>query len=388
MDVATSSLKPVLAVEPVIQVDVKPAPRPAPIELTIVVPTFNESANVAALVEKLEKALVGIEWEVVFVDDDSPDQTAETVSKVAQGNKRVRRILRIGRRGLSSATIEGMLSSSAPFVAVMDGDLQHDETVLPEMLRQVRDTDADAAVGTRYATGGSFGEWTGERQEMSKFATKLCKMVAGVELSDPMSGFFLLRRTSFLKVVRNLSGLGFKILLDIVTTGPEKMKVVEVPFTFRTREAGESKLDSLVIWEFLMLLADKKIGRYVPVRFLSFAAIGGIGVVVHFAILTTLFELMKVEFAWSQGVAAIVAMVSNYALNNVITYRDRRKKGWRWVSGLVSFMLVCSLGAFANVGIANYMYAGETNWALAALLGIIVGAVWNYAVTSIYTWKK
>lgn len=386
MEVATSSLKPVLAVEPVIQVEVRPTPKPAPLELTIVVPTFNESANVAALVEKLEKALVGIEWEVVFVDDDSPDQTAEIVSKVAQNNKRVRRILRIGRRGLSSATIEGMLSSSAPFVAVMDGDLQHDENALPEMLKQIRESDADAAVGTRYATGGSFGEWTGERQEMSKFATKLCKMVAGVELSDPMSGFFMLRRTTLLKVVRKLSGIGFKILLDIVTT--DKLKVVEVPFTFRTREAGESKLDSLVIWEFLMLLADKKIGKFIPVRFLSFAAIGGIGVVVHFAILTALFELMKVEFAWSQGAAAIVAMVSNYALNNVITYRDRRKKGWRWVTGLVSFMLVCSLGTFANVGIANYMYAGETNWAVAALLGIIVGAVWNYAVTSIYTWKK
>lgn len=386
METITTSLKQV-PVEPVL-VETRVQPRAqAPIELSIIVPTFNESANVPVLIEKLEKALAGIEWEVVFVDDDSPDQTAEIVAKLAQTNRRVRRILRLGRRGLSTACIEGMLSSHAPFVAVMDGDLQHDEAVLPEMLRQVREG-ADAAVGTRYASGGSFGEWTGERQEMSKFATRLCKIVAGVELSDPMSGFFMLRRASFLNVVRNLSGIGFKILLDIVTSGTEKMKIVEVPFTFRTREAGESKLDSLVIWEFLMLLADKKIGKYIPVRFLSFAAIGGIGVVVHFAILTTLFELFKVEFAWSQGVAAVVAMISNYALNNIITYRDRRKKGWRWVTGLASFMAVCSLGTFANVGIANYMYAGETNWALAALLGIIVGAVWNYAVTSIYTWKK
>ncbi len=367
------------------------APRPAaaaPLELTIVIPTFNESANVPVLIERLERALEGIEWEAVFVDDDSPDQTAEVVAEQAQKNRRVRRLLRIGRRGLSSACIEGILSSSAPYVAVMDGDLQHDEGVLTTMLARVRDDGADLAYGTRYAAGGSTGAWDSTRESMSRFATQLSKFVAGAELSDPMSGFFMIRRTAFLAVVRKLSGLGFKILLDIVASSPKTLKVVEVPFTFREREAGESKLDTQVLWEFMMLLLDKKFGKYVPVRFLSFAMIGGFGVVVHFAVLTLLFQALGVSFAWSQGVAATVAMVSNSALNNVLTYRDRRRKGWGWFVGLASFIAVCSLGALANVGIANYMYEGDTAWALAALVGIIVGAVWNYAVTAVYTWKR
>ena len=359
-----------------------------PIELTIVVPTFTESANGPVLIERLELALAGVEWEVVFVDDDSPDETAEIISQLAQRNRRVRRLLRIGRRGLSTACIEGILSSSAPFVAVMDGDLQHDETVLKTMLSRVREGDADLAVGTRYADGGSIGSWNATRKNMSRFATTLSKVVAGIELSDPMSGFFLMRRQSFNTVVRGLSGLGFKILLDIVASGRNRLKVVETPFTFRERTTGESKLDTQVLWEFLMLLVDKKFGKLVPARFVSFVMIGGFGVLVHFAVLTTLFELMKVDFTWSQAAATTVAMVVNYALNNILTYRDRRKQGWGWVIGLASFMAVCSLGAFANVGIASYMHSGSTNWALAALAGILIGAVWNFAFTDVYTWKR
>jgi dolichol-phosphate mannosyltransferase len=358
------------------------------IALTIVVPTFNESANVGQLVERLDAALPGVAWEVIFVDDDSPDQTAEVASRLAQHDPRVRRLLRIGRRGLASACIEGLLSSSAPHVAVIDGDLQHDETALSEMLVHVRDGGADLAVGTRYAKGGSVGAWNGARHRMSRFATRLSRAVTGVELSDPMSGFFLMRRDAFLSVAHRLSGLGFKILFDIVASAPKPLAIVEVPYTFRERQTGESKLDSLALWEFLMLLLDKAIGRFVPVRFATFAVVGSLGVAVHFAVLTLLFRALSVGFTVSQTTAAAVAMVSNYILNNAFTYRDRRRKGWRWLSGLASFMIACSLGAFANVGIASYLYSGQTKWPVAALMGILVGAVWNYAVTSVYTWKR
>lgn len=359
-----------------------------PIELTIVVPTFNEAGNVRALVDRLSVALANIEWEVVFVDDDSPDLTAELVSSIAQKNSRVRRIQRVGRRGLSTACIEGIMSSSAPFVAVMDGDLQHDETILPTMLGAVRDGGGDLAVGSRYVQGGSMGQWDEKRQGMSRLATSISRLLTGVELSDPMSGFFLMRREAFNLVVRNLSGLGFKILLDIAATGRGRLKIVETPYTFRERLVGESKLDSQALWEFLMLLLDKKFGRYVPVRFLSFAMIGGSGVVVHFAVLTALLEISKLPFLWSQLSATIAAMISNYALNNIITYRDRRRTGWGWWTGLISFMIACSVGALANIGIANYLYSDRTNWALAAFAGIIAGTVWNYAVTAFYTWKR
>lgn len=365
-----------------------PARMTDPIELTIVVPTFNESGNIQPLVDRLGVALAGIEWEVVFVDDDSPDHTADVVSDIAQSNRRVRRLQRVGRRGLSTACIEGIMSSSAPFVAVMDGDLQHDEAILPAMLGAVKDRRGDLAVGSRYAQGGSMGQWDEKRQGMSKLATQISKLLTGVELSDPMSGYFLMRREAFNLVVRDLSGLGFKILLDIAATGKGRLKVVEIPYTFRERTIGESKLDSQALWEFLMLLLDKRFGKFVPVRFVSFAMIGGSGVLVHFAVLSVLLELAKAPFLWSQLSATIAAMVSNYGLNNMITYRDRRRTGWGWYAGLATFMIACSVGAFANIGIANYLYSDRTDWALAALAGIVAGTVWNYAVTAFYTWKR
>lgn len=358
------------------------------IELTIVVPTFNEAGNVRTLVDRLSLALVGVEWEVVFVDDDSPDMTAEVVASIAQHDSRVRRIQRIGRRGLSTACIEGALSSSAPFFAVMDGDLQHDEMILPAMLSAVREGRGDLAVGSRYTQGGSLGQWDEKRQGMSRLATSISRLLTGVELSDPMSGFFMMRRETFNLVVRDLSGLGFKILLDIAAAGKGRLKIVETPYTFRERQVGESKLDSQALWEFLMLLLDKKFGKFVPVRFLSFAMIGGSGVVVHFVVLTALLEVARLPFVWSQVSATVVAMIYNYALNNIITYRDRRRTGWGWYVGLISFMIACSVGALANIGIASYLYSDRTNWALAALAGIAAGTVWNYAVTAFYTWKR
>lgn len=360
----------------------------APLQLTVVVPVFNERDNVAELVRLLDIALAGIAWEVVFVDDDSPDQTADVVAAMGVQDRRIRHIRRIGRRGLSSACIEGILSSSAPYVAVMDGDLQHDETILPQMIDPLIGDRADLVVGSRYAQGGSVGAWSKDREGMSRFATRISRMVTGAALSDPMSGFFMLRRTAFNAISHDLSGLGFKILLDIVTARPRNLRIVEVPFTFRPRMAGESKLDTMVLWEFLMLLLDKSVGKMVPVRFISFAAVGGLGVLVHFAILTALFRGMSVSFFTAQTVATIFAMVSNYALNNIITYRDRCRRGWRWWTGLASFMAICALGGVANVGAANFLFTDKANWAAAAAMGIMVGAVWNYFVTSLYTWKK
>jgi len=352
------------------------------------VPTFNESANVRELLERLQATLGETGWEVVFVDDDSPDATAALVRSIARNDRRVRCVQRVGRRGLSSACIEGMLATAAPFIAVMDADLQHDETILPAMLERLRSGDADLVVGTRYAQGGSTGDWDGKRAGLSRFATRVARLVVRQDVSDPMSGFFMLRREVLEASVRRLSALGFKILLDILASAPGQLRVAEVPFTFRTRFAGQSKLDELVVWEYGMLLADKTIGRYVPVRFISFAAVGGLGVFVHMAVLTVLLKALGLDFAAAQGTATGVAMVFNFALNNVLTYRDSRLAGWAWWRGLGSFMLACSVGALANVGIATYLFASQTTWFLAALAGVLVGAVWNYAVTQLYTWGR
>jgi dolichol-phosphate mannosyltransferase len=357
-------------------------------ELSVIVPTFNEVDNVREVVSRLDRTLQGREWEVIFVDDDSPDGTAARIREVAQLDPRVRCIQRIGRRGLSSACVEGMLSSSSPYLAVIDGDCQHDETILPRMLEVLRSGEADLVVGSRYVSGGGIGRWDASRARMSRFATRLSRAVIKRDLSDPMSGFFAVRRETFEIAVRGLSSVGFKILLDLIASSPGTVRLKEIPYEFRNRHAGVSKLDSQAMWGYLMLLADKLFGDIVPVRFVAFTLVGGVGVLVHFAVLTALFGVMSIPFTIGQAVAAVVAMASNFVLNNALTFRDMRLKGWRWVRGLTSFVLTCSIGAFANVGVASYLFKQHVLWGLSALAGIVVGAVWNYAMTATYTWKS
>lgn len=357
------------------------------IGLSIVVPTYNESQNVKELLRRLEVTLGPSGWEAIFVDDSSPDGTASLIREIARTDLRVRCLERVGRRGLSSACIEGMLASSAPIIAVMDADLQHDEAVLPRMLAEIDHNEADIVIATRYANGGSTGKWNGTRKTMSRLATAVSLAIIRQPVSDPMSGFFMVRRRVIDATVRQLSGLGFKILLDILATARHmSMRIAEVPYGFRERFAGESKLDEGVVWDYGVLLAEKTIGRYVPVRFLSFAAIGGMGVFVHLAILALLLKGVDAEFTAAQTLATILTMVFNFSFNNVLTYRDRRLKGWKWLGGLLSFMAACSLGAMANVGIATYLFEQRAQWFVAAVSGVLVGAVWNYAVTRLYTW--
>lgn len=358
-----------------------------PLSLSIVVPTFNETGNIAELLQRLEKCLGPAGWEVIFVDDDSPDGTARTVRGIAVQDPRVRCLQRIGRRGLSSACIEGILAAAAPAIAVIDADLQHDESILPAMLQKIRQG-ADVVIGTRYADGGSTGEWDESRKSMSLMATRLSRLILKQDVSDPMSGFFMLRRDVLEDNVHRLSAMGFKILLDLLASARAPLKIEEVAYRFRDRHSGESKLDGMVMWEYGMLLADKTLGRFVPVRFLAFSLIGGLGVLVHFSILTLALKGVGVSFSGAQSLATGLSMVFNFALNNALTYRDRRLKGWRWWTGLLSFVAACGIGAVANIGIATYLFENRTEWALAALAGILVGAVWNYAVTQLYTWGK
>jgi dolichol-phosphate mannosyltransferase len=356
-------------------------------DLAVVVPTLNESANVPVLVERLHRVLAGIEWEVVFVDDDSRDGTADVVRSIAQHDPRVRCVQRIGRRGLSSACVEGILATSTPVVAVMDADLQHDETLLPQMYAAFSDAAIDIAVASRYVPGGSMGELTDARVRISGFATRLSRLIVKADIADPMSGFFMLRRQVFNEAVRNVSGQGFKILLDLFASAPRPLRFKEFPFRFRARQFGESKLDSMVAWEYLMLIADKLVGHIVPVRFVLFALIGGLGVFVNLVVLR-LGLGVGLRFTVAEAVGTLAAMVSNFLLNNQLTYRDRRLKRWRLVRGLVTFCIGCSVGAVANVGIAEQIASEGRSWWLAGLAGALIGAVWNYAIASTYTWGR
>ena len=366
-----------------------PARGPArELELSIVVPTFNEVANVRELIKRVEAALRGIAWELIFVDDNSPDETAEEVRSVARRDPRVRCLQRIGRRGLSSACIEGLLASSAPLVAVMDADLQHDEGLLPKMVEAMRDGELDLVVGSRYVAEGSLGDIAERRVTISKFATRLGRLTLRADVADPMSGFFMVRRRVFQGMVGRLSGIGFKILLDLFASSPTPLKFKELPYKFRPRHAGESKLDSQAAWEFGLLLLDKLVGHIVPVRFLAFCLVGGSGVLVHLSVVSVTFQVVELGFVAAQSVATLVAMTSNFILNNLLTYRDRRLRGWRLLRGWITFLMICSIGALANVGVAGYLYRADFYWLWSAIAGIVVGTVWNYAVTSMYTWKE
>lgn len=356
-------------------------------ELAVVVPTLNERDNIPLLVEQLNQVLAGIRWEAIFVDDDSPDGTAEIVRAVARSQPNIRCIQRLGRRGLSSACIEGILASAAPYAAVMDGDLQHDPAVLAEMFEKITCERLDIVVASRHIGSGSVGAWDRSRIMISDWASRLSRLVVRAELTDPMSGFFMIERTAFEGAMRSLSGQGFKVLLDLFASAPRPLAFAEVPLVFRNRIHGESKLDTLVAWEYLMLLLQKLVGPAVPVRFLLFALIGSLGVVTHLLTLWVAVFMFGTLFAAAQGIATVTAMTGNFLLNNLFTYRDRRLRGRRLVTGLLSFYAICGAGAVANVGVAAYLFGTHEAWWLAGMVGAAVSVVWNYAMSSIFTWS-
>lgn len=359
---------------------------PAP-ELTLVIPTFNEVSNVPILVERLRAVLTGIDWEVIFVDDNSPDGTADAIRRIGRSDRRVRCIRRIGRRGLAGACIEGMLASQAPYIAVMDSDLQHDETTLVGMLDKIKAEKLDLVVASRYMEGHTANGFGRLRSKLSAWATGLATRLLGNTLSDPMSGFFVIRRPVFETLAPRLSSQGFKILLDIVSSARGRLRVGEKPYVFRARLHGESKLDAQVALTYVTLLLAKITNDLISVRFLTFCLVGFSGLAVHMATLSAGLWAAGLSFNAAQTVATLVAITSNYVLNNAITYRDQRLRGWRFVFGWVMFAAICSVGALSNIGIADWIYAQNGEWTLAGLAGAAIGVFWNFMVSAIFVWR-
>ena len=362
------------------------APSPTTrLELSVVVPTFNERANVAKLVAKLDDALKGIVWQVIFVDDNSPDGTAAEVKTIGVSDHRVECLHRVGRRGLAGAVIEGIMASAAPFVAVMDGDLQHDETLLPKMLDALRGGETDLAIGSRYVGGpdADASALGATREAGSRFANWLGQKVLQVPLTDPMSGFFMVRRELVEMVAPKLDTAGFKVLFDIVACQDTPPRFVELPYQFRAREAGTSKLDNGVVVQYLGLLTAKLTRDTISPRFLMFAMVGASGVVVH---LTILRSMLSIGFAGAQTLAALGAMTSNYLINNAVTYRDRQRRGMGLITGYLKFCVLCSVPLAANVAVATVVSERGSAWWVAGIAGAIVAAAWNYVTTSKAVW--
>ena len=357
--------------------------------LSVVVPTYREAANVPVLFERLKTALAGLPWEMIVVDDDSPDGTADVAYAIARRDPRLRCIRRVNRLGLAGAVIEGWLASSADFVAVIDGDLQHDEAILPQMYAALVEKRGDLAIGTRVADPNAAGGLSPARQKLSELGAWFFRRVAGASVSDPMSGYFMLPRETVARLAPRLSHEGFKILVDVVLSSGGQLKTVEIPYVFRPRQAGESKLSPLVGIDFLGLVVHHATGGLLPIRFVLFASIGAIGLVVHLLVLSALIAWLGLEdFASGQIAATIAAMASNFILNNEITYRAYRYRGAGMIGGFALFALLCSVGAIANINIASWLIQRESVWWVAGLAGALVGVVWNYAASNTFVWRR
>jgi len=361
---------------------------PTALECAVIIPTLNEHDNIPVMVAALETALAGRAYEVIFVDDWSTDGTPSAVEDVAARYPNVRLIRRFGRRGLSTAVVEGAMATMAPIIAVIDADMQHDEALLPKLIDAITIGDADIAIGSRYVAEGSIGDWDAQRAKGSRLATLLSQNILKTPVSDPMSGFFVVRKAAVIDALPHLSNMGFKILLDVLVSCPAPLKVVELPYQFRNRNAGESKLDSTVAVDFLMMLLDKKFGRIISPRLLMFAAVGGMGLIVHLTVLRAGLAVPGVSFSIAQSAAVLCAIAFNFTLNNVLTYRDRRLRGSALLWGLFSFYAVCGLGAIANVGVGSLVFTSKSSWLVAGVAGAIVGSVWNFAASSFVTWRK
>jgi dolichol-phosphate mannosyltransferase len=352
-------------------------------ELTVVVPAYRERDNIPALLVAFDRALAGLDWETIVVVDDAFDGTEDVVRQYAQQDRRVRCVHRIGRRGLASACIEGMLASSAPYLAVIDADLQHDETLVPRLLEAAKEG-ADVAVASRYMEGGSTGDLGADRVRVSRLASRLSRVLCK-GLTDPMSGFFVVRRSFLERVVRQLYGRGFKILLDLIAAARGQVLIRELPYRMRSRQHGESKLGARVIAEFFMLILYHLTGRLLPARFFLFSAVGVTGLGVHLAVLMLVFRLTD-AFLVSQALATWAAMTSNFFLNNIFTYGDQRLRGPRLWRGLLAFYAACGVGALINIALAEWLYLKSVPYWIAGMSGAVVAALWNFFTTASFTW--
>ncbi|MCE7797916.1 glycosyltransferase family 2 protein [Sphingobium sufflavum] len=356
------------------------------LELAVIVPVLNEVGNIRKMVDALGETLGAINWEVIFVDDGSTDGTIAEIDTLALCHRHVRAIKRYNRKGLASAVVDGAMSTAAPVVAVIDGDMQHDERHLPAMYRAIAEDRSDMVIGTRYSGGGTADGFSATRLRGSLAVTRFTNVIMRTRCSDPMSGFFAIRRDRLVEVQPRLSGIGFKIMLDILVSSRQGFRVTEQPYDFRSRQSGDSKMSAKVLIDLFVFFIDKTAGRILPTRLILFLMVGTLGVLVHLAVLRAVLGLGH-AFPVAQTMAVLVAIAFNFALNNMVTYASQRLRGWAMVKGLLSFYLVCGTGALANIGVGSLMFNSHSTWWLAGIAGGATGAIWNYAASSLLTWR-
>jgi dolichol-phosphate mannosyltransferase len=364
------------------------------VRLSVILPTYNEAQNLPILVPRLAELLRDVRHEIIVVDDDSPDGTWRVAEELGDRFDEVRVVRRIGRRGLASAVIEGFLAAKGAVLVAADADGQHDLRLVTDLLAAV-DGGAGLALASRYVPGGSVGAWDERRHALSRFATRLAQRLCRVPVADPMSGFFAVSRPTFRAALPQLNPVGFKILLDLLVHLPPGTTVREIPLRFGSRVHGESKLSRLVQLEFLEYVYDVTLGRRIPLTLVKYCVVGGLGVIVNAAaflvasaLLGPVAQTTLRGFSIAVLVATETAIVFNFALNNAWTFSLARLSGRRLFAGFLRYNAACALGALANFAVSGFLFSRGWLGIVAALAGALVGAIWNYAMSRLVTWKQ
>jgi dolichol-phosphate mannosyltransferase len=353
--------------------------------VSIIVPTYNEAKNVAALYAGLANALRDISWELVLVDDNSPDGTAEIARDLARQHDNVRCIQRIQERGLCSAVQWGVQAAHGDVVVVMDGDLQHDPGLIPRMIEELG-KGQDIVSGSRFLSSSRAEGLPSElRNNLSVYGNRLINLYLRMRLTDPLTGFFATTRALFLQSIPRMQADGFKVFFDLIYYN-RKAAIKELPLDFRARQHGSSKLQLYVIWLLLCDMISKLSRGLAPPRLVSFVGVGLIGSSVHFSVLYASLSAGAV-FWVSQAIATVMAMIFNFTLNNILTYTDHRLVGSSFYKGLLLYSFIASFGIVANVSTAQLTYElFQFHTFLAACMGILIDIVWRFVISNRLIW--
>jgi len=356
-------------------------------DLSVILPTYNEKENIILILDKIRKVLKDVSYQIIVVDDNSPDGTWEIAQHYAKKHSNIQVIRRLNMKGLSSAILEGFGSSNSKWMVVMDADLQHDEKILVDFVKAFEDG-FEIVVGSRKTAGGSIGEWNFLRRVISWVATRMAFFIIKNNVSDPMSGFFGIQKEIFENSIDKINPRGFKLLLELLAHNPH-VKTHEIGFTFNKRQYGKSKLSTNVIFDYLAALYDLSLGKYLPLRFIKYSIIGFIGLLVYQATIWIGLNLLQVSKYYSLALGIEAAILSNYFFNNFWTFKDYRHRSIHIISGLFSYHLISIAGVIINYSSSVLLIDRfAVNIYVASIIGAVLSTLWNYRMNFQITWKN